>query len=61
MSNLVNTPFFSGPAGTPRPIELHCHEPLRYVGDMFAWLHQTTASEKEHIYSFLKLATSQCK
>ncbi|XP_022097999.1 conserved oligomeric Golgi complex subunit 6-like [Acanthaster planci] len=48
-----------GPGGTPRPIELHCHEPLRYVGDMFAWLHQTTASEKEHIHSFLKLASSQ--
>ncbi|XP_038050783.1 conserved oligomeric Golgi complex subunit 6-like isoform X2 [Patiria miniata] len=50
-----------GPGGTPRPIELHCHEPLRYVGDMFAWLHQTTASEKEHIQGFLRLATSQSR
>ncbi|XP_071798111.1 conserved oligomeric Golgi complex subunit 6-like isoform X2 [Asterias amurensis] len=50
-----------GPGGTPRPIELHCHDPLRYVGDMFAWLHQTTASEKENIQAFLKLVTMQSK
>ncbi|KAM0746224.1 oligomeric complex COG6 [Meredithblackwellia eburnea MCA 4105] len=31
----------------PRPIELHAHDPLRYVGDMLAWIHQTMASERE--------------
>ena len=29
----------------PRPIELHSHDPLRYVGDMAAWLHQCAATE----------------
>ncbi|KAL5013576.1 hypothetical protein ScPMuIL_007846 [Solemya velum] len=43
-----------GPGGTPRPIELHSHDPLRYVGDMLAWLHQAVASEKEHLQSLLK-------
>ncbi|CAI7820144.1 unnamed protein product, partial [Closterium sp. NIES-54] len=36
-----------GPGGMPRPIEVHAHDPLRYVGDMLAWLHQALASEKE--------------
>ncbi|KAM8975926.1 conserved oligomeric Golgi complex subunit 6 [Pelodytes ibericus] len=44
-----------GPGGTPRPIEMHSHDPLRYVGDMLAWLHQVTASEKEHLEALLKL------
>jgi hypothetical protein len=26
-----------GPHGTPRPMELHAHDPPRYVGDMLAW------------------------
>lgn len=29
-----------GPSGLPRPIEVHAHDPLRYVGDMLGWLHQ---------------------
>ncbi|XP_054707381.1 conserved oligomeric Golgi complex subunit 6-like [Uloborus diversus] len=43
-----------GSGGTPRPIEMHSHDPLRYVGDMLAWLHQTTASEKEILQALLK-------
>jgi len=43
-----------GPAGNPRPIELHSHDPLRYLGDMLAWLHQAAASEHEHIFALLK-------
>ncbi|RPA76068.1 oligomeric complex COG6 [Ascobolus immersus RN42] len=30
-----------------KPIELYAHDPLRYVGDMFAWLHSTILSERE--------------
>lgn len=30
-----------------RPIELQAHDPLRYVGDMLAWIHQTVAGERE--------------
>lgn len=36
-----------GPGGTPKPIELHAHDPLRYVGDMLAWLHQSAAGDRE--------------
>lgn len=43
-----------GSGGMPRPIESHSHDPLRYVGDMLAWLHQTTASEKEILEAVLK-------
>nr|ATB19489.1 putative COG7 [Juniperus scopulorum] len=38
-----------GPGGMPRPIEVHAHDPLRYVGDMLGWLHQALASERELI------------
>ncbi|XP_006628258.1 conserved oligomeric Golgi complex subunit 6 [Lepisosteus oculatus] len=48
-----------GAGGTPRPIEMHSHDPMRYVGDMLAWLHQATASEKEHLEALLKLVTMQ--
>ncbi|XP_032790480.1 conserved oligomeric Golgi complex subunit 6 [Daphnia magna] len=43
-----------GPHGTPRPIELHAHDPARYVGDMLAWLHQMTPTEKENAQALLK-------
>nr|CAG4636061.1 EOG090X03SX [Eubosmina coregoni] len=43
-----------GPHGTPRPIELHAHDPARYVGDMLAWLHQMTPTERENAQSLLK-------
>jgi len=44
-----------GVGGTPRPIELHAHDPLRYVGDILAWFHQTCASEHELLASLLRL------
>ncbi|CDS02132.1 hypothetical protein [Sporisorium scitamineum] len=37
------------PTYLPGPIELHAHDPLRYVGDMLAWIHQTVASEREFL------------
>ncbi|KAL1956184.1 hypothetical protein VTO42DRAFT_7531 [Malbranchea cinnamomea] len=30
-----------------KPIEFNAHDPLRYVGDMLAWLYSTAVSEKE--------------
>jgi conserved oligomeric Golgi complex subunit 6 len=39
----------SGPSNLPRPIELHAHDPIRYVGDMLAWVHQTAAAEHEFL------------
>ena len=32
---------------TGKPIELAAHDPLRYVGDMLAWIHSTSVSERE--------------
>ncbi|KAE8727436.1 Detected protein of confused Function [Hibiscus syriacus] len=42
-----------GPGGMPRPIEVHAHDPLRYVGDMLGWLHQALASEHELVLVLL--------
>lgn len=42
-----------GPGGLPRPIEVHAYDPLRYVGDMLAWLHQALASERELVHALL--------
>lgn len=30
-----------------KPIEFYAHDPLRYVGDMLAWVHSATVSERE--------------
>ncbi|GMN60370.1 hypothetical protein TIFTF001_029456 [Ficus carica] len=42
-----------GPGGMPRPIEVHAHDPLRYVRDMLGWLHQALASEREFVLALL--------
>ncbi|XP_033746599.1 conserved oligomeric Golgi complex subunit 6-like [Pecten maximus] len=55
---LIDALTRGGPGGMPRPIELHSHDPTRYVGDMLAWLHQAAASEKEHLQSLLKKCQS---
>lgn len=38
-----------GPNGMPRPIEIHAHDPKRYINDMLAWVHQALASEREFV------------
>ncbi|KIY63425.1 oligomeric complex COG6 [Cylindrobasidium torrendii FP15055 ss-10] len=40
-----------GPSGFPRPIELHAHDPIRYIGDQLAWVHQAIAAEREFLDS----------
>jgi hypothetical protein len=42
----------------PRPIELHAHDPLRYVGDMLAWVHQSLAGERELAEALLRDQTA---
>lgn len=32
-----------------RPIQMHAHDPIRYVGDILAWIHQALALEKEYL------------
>lgn len=44
-----------GPSGLPRPIELHAHDPIRYAGDMLAWVHQAIAAECEFLESLFGL------
>ncbi|OGE55308.1 hypothetical protein PENARI_c004G04470 [Penicillium arizonense] len=44
----------NGPAVGDRsvkPIEFSAHDPLRYIGDMLAWVHSTTVSEREALES----------
>ena len=47
--------FYLALTGTPadrdtqKPIEFSAHEPLRYVGDMLAWVHSTAVSERESL------------
>jgi len=40
-----------------RPIELHAHDSIRYVGDMLAWIHQTVANEAEFVHNLLEEIT----
>ncbi|KIX00763.1 uncharacterized protein Z518_09828 [Rhinocladiella mackenziei CBS 650.93] len=37
----------TGSTGAAKAIEFSTHEPLRYVGDMLAWVHSAAVSEKE--------------
>ncbi|KAH0609379.1 uncharacterized protein H6S33_012865 [Morchella sextelata] len=47
------TALTGAPQGTPgidsstKPIELYAHDPLRYIGDMLAWLHSSAVGEQE--------------
>jgi hypothetical protein len=47
--------------GMPRAIEMHAHDPLRYVGDMLAWIHQTAASEAEFLFSLIETNPKETK
>ena len=44
-----------GLTAAARPIELHAHDPIRYVGDILAWVHQAMASEREFLESLFGL------
>ncbi|KAF3586757.1 hypothetical protein F2Q69_00028724 [Brassica cretica] len=50
-----------GPGGMPRPIEVHAHDPLRYVGDMLGWLHQALASERELVHALFDIDSADYK
>lgn len=47
-----------GPGGLPRPIEVHAHDPLRYVGDMLGWLHQVWFEDVIFCFFLLSLLKS---
>ncbi|KAL8768457.1 MAG: hypothetical protein Q9209_005363 [Squamulea sp. 1 TL-2023] len=50
--------FYTALTGSPashdptmKPIEFHAHDTLRYTGDILAWAHSTTVSERESLES----------
>ncbi|KAL2853811.1 oligomeric Golgi complex subunit 6 [Aspergillus pseudoustus] len=45
------TDAVSGGDSAVKPIEFSAHDPLRYIGDMLAWVHSTTVSEREALES----------
>ncbi|KAM0285516.1 hypothetical protein ACHAQH_001466 [Verticillium albo-atrum] len=44
---LTGTSGTGQPDDTVKPIEMAAHDPLRYVGDMLAWVHSATVGERE--------------
>ncbi|XP_011494855.1 PREDICTED: conserved oligomeric Golgi complex subunit 6 [Ceratosolen solmsi marchali] len=42
-----------GYSNDSNPIEMHAHDPKRYVGDILAWLHQAISLEKENFLILL--------
>ncbi|MCJ1287686.1 Golgi transport complex subunit 6 [Xylographa opegraphella] len=47
---LTGTPTNNGAEDlTTKPIEYNAHEPLRFVGDLLAWTHSATVSERESL------------
>ncbi|KAL8738524.1 MAG: hypothetical protein Q9181_000683 [Wetmoreana brouardii] len=58
--NILTDGFYSALTGssvnqdndpTMKPIEFHAHDTLRYIGDMLAWVHSATVSERESLES----------
>lgn len=43
------------------PLEMHSHDPKRYIGDMLAWLHQAMPEERECLNSLLKCCDNNGK
>lgn len=50
-----------GTESNTKPIEVHAHDSKRYIGDIFAWLHQAIPTEKENLFMLLKLCNKSGK
>lgn len=50
-SALTGSSSDAGQDPLTKPIEFSAHDPLRYVGDMLAWTHSATVSEREALES----------
>jgi hypothetical protein len=42
--------------GASKPIEMQAHDPIRYIGDILAWIHQSTAAEVELVHAILGIS-----
>lgn len=51
---LIDSLTLGGPCGSSKPIEMHSHDPVRYVSDLLGWLHQAMVCEKELLQSLLE-------
>lgn len=47
LAEAFNDALMGSGSGGAKAIEFSTHEPLRYIGDMLAWVHSTAVSEKE--------------
>ncbi|OLL22178.1 Conserved oligomeric Golgi complex subunit 6 [Neolecta irregularis DAH-3] len=54
-STFLHALLHGDPTTATRPIEMTTHDPVRYIGDMLAWFHQSTAGEKEILESVIAL------
>ena len=46
---LTGSPDENDPNSMTKPIDFYAHDTLRYVGDMLAWAHSATVSERESL------------
>jgi hypothetical protein len=51
--------FFDALSAGDRPIDAHTSDALRYVGDVFAWVHQSVAEENELLQNFFDKKVSR--
>uniref|UniRef100_A0A182P3P1 Conserved oligomeric Golgi complex subunit 6 n=1 Tax=Anopheles epiroticus TaxID=199890 RepID=A0A182P3P1_9DIPT len=52
--SFIDALTIGGPGGNPRPIEMLAHDPKRYIGDMFAYIHQILPPEKENLQMLVR-------
>ncbi|XP_053675428.1 conserved oligomeric Golgi complex subunit 6 [Anopheles nili] len=52
--SFIDALTIGGPGGNPKPIEMLAHDPKRYIGDMFANIHQILPPEKENLQMLVR-------
>uniref|UniRef100_A0A182LWZ2 Conserved oligomeric Golgi complex subunit 6 n=1 Tax=Anopheles culicifacies TaxID=139723 RepID=A0A182LWZ2_9DIPT len=52
--SFIDALTIGGPGGNPKPIEMLAHDPKRYIGDMFAYIHQILPPEKENLQMLVR-------
>ncbi|XP_049291517.1 conserved oligomeric Golgi complex subunit 6-like [Anopheles funestus] len=52
--SFIDALTIGGSGGNPKPIEMLAHDPKRYIGDMFAYIHQILPPEKENLQMLVR-------
>jgi hypothetical protein len=47
-----------GPNGIPKPMEFHILDPVRFINDILAWIHQICVSDREILQGIFELSSS---